>query len=140
MNLIPAYEASKKKDTMKAVTRYRVLDSKDSSAALLEIYPETGVKHQIRCHLGLGLGTPIIGDHKYSHNDSMKPQRLPPSVLTSLGLRQAKVRTVPLHLHAAKVVLPEFDDGQTVVICAKPPKHFIDTCRRLKLKIPFISQ
>ena len=48
---------------------------------------------QIRAHLGLGLGCPIVGDHKYSHAAEMgPPQKLPGAALTRLGIRQAQVR------------------------------------------------
>ena len=48
--------------------------SKKDSAALLELSPMTGVKHQLRVHLAFGLGCPILGDHKYSHLKKMAPQ------------------------------------------------------------------
>ena len=47
----------------------------------------SGVKHQIRVHLGLALGTPILGDTKYSYVDQLqKPQHVKgkKSVLRSL--------------------------------------------------------
>jgi 23S rRNA-/tRNA-specific pseudouridylate synthase len=51
------------------------LVSFQGNASLVEIKPVTGFKHQIRAHLGLGLGTPILGDHKYSYRDNVgKPQ------------------------------------------------------------------
>jgi hypothetical protein len=34
----------------------------------------SGVKHQIRTHLAHALGTPILGDHKYSHYAKLAPQ------------------------------------------------------------------
>ena len=49
-----------------ATTEYRVLAQFDN-ASLALVKPHTGVKHQIRVHLGFGLNTPILGDHKYSH-------------------------------------------------------------------------
>ena len=33
-----------------------------------------GFQHQIRAHLSFGIGCPILGDHKYSHNISNIPQ------------------------------------------------------------------
>ena len=46
-----------------AATEFRVL-STNGSAAMVECLMVSGVKHQIRVHLGLGLGTPILGDSK----------------------------------------------------------------------------
>lgn len=42
----------------------------------MEVWPETGLKHQVRLHLGMGLGCPILGDHKYSHREKLAPQVL----------------------------------------------------------------
>jgi len=118
-----------------AVTNYRVLSSY-GSAALVECTPETGVKHQIRCHLAFGLNTPIIGDHKYSHYSRMAPQKLHPEILQLLGVRQAKVRHIPMHLHAKAIVLPEWIDGRNLFLSARLPKHFIQNMKWLKLKPP----
>ncbi|MPC15305.1 RNA pseudouridylate synthase domain-containing protein 4 [Portunus trituberculatus] len=57
-----------------AITRFKVISKKDS-AALVELSPMTGVKHQLRVHLGFGLSCPILGDHKYSHVKKMAPQK-----------------------------------------------------------------
>ena len=35
---------------------------------------DTGIKHQIRCHLAYGLNCPVLGDHKYSHYSKLAPQ------------------------------------------------------------------
>ena len=48
---------------------------------------------QIRAHLGLGLGCPIVGDHKYTHATEIgPPQKLPGECLQRLGIRQSQVR------------------------------------------------
>ena len=50
---------------------------------------------QIRAHLGLGLGCPIVGDHKYEHAAEIgPPQKLPGACLNRLGIRQSQVRTL----------------------------------------------
>lgn len=46
----------------------------DISSYHLIILIILGFTHQIRCHLGFGLNTPILGDHKYSHFLDFKPQ------------------------------------------------------------------
>jgi len=118
-----------------AETHFKVLSSiKD--CAFLEIRPITGVKHQIRVHLGLGLGCPILGDHKYSHRDKMAPQRLPPQILHRLKLKQSKVREVPMHLHCSKISfeLPTEVSKEPIFIHAKIPHYFTHTLRSLRLK------
>ena len=42
------------------------------NASFVETEMVTGRKHQIRLHLGLGLGTPILGDNKYSYSDKVE--------------------------------------------------------------------
>jgi 23S rRNA-/tRNA-specific pseudouridylate synthase len=118
----------------RAVTYYKTR-STQGNAAFLEVNPQTGVKHQIRAHLGLGLRCPIIGDHKYTYVDRIVPQKLPEDILTKLNVRQAKARNVPMHLHAKLMVIPEIGrNGNNVFIQASLPPHFRDTCSRLGLK------
>lgn len=62
-------------DRKNAITKFRVVDS-NNKAALVELQPLTGFKHQIRAHLAFGLECPILGDHKYSHYVKMAPQVL----------------------------------------------------------------
>lgn len=115
-----------------AVTQYKVLAS-CGRAGYLELWPTTGVKHQLRAHLGLGLRCPILGDHKYSHLRRLAPQKLPGDMLDRLGIRQSKVRDTPLHLHARAVVVPEILDGRNLTVAAELPYHFAKNLRRLKL-------
>ncbi len=64
------------KDLYPAVTEYRTLQS-FLNVSLLEVRPVTGFRHQIRAHLGFGLGCPVIGDHKFTHIEEVgKPQVL----------------------------------------------------------------
>ncbi|CAH1800485.1 unnamed protein product [Owenia fusiformis] len=116
----------------RAVTRYAVLDSNKESA-LVECQPVTDVLHQIRCHMAFGLNTPILGDHRYSHISRIAPQRLYGETLQSLGIRQAKVRHLALHLHATSVVLPHFLGGKNIFIKCLLPKHFATNMKRLKI-------
>lgn len=122
------------RDARRAVTEYQVI-SATKDAALVEIRPRSGVKHQIRCHLSFGMDTPILGDHKYSHFGSLSPQKLPPSMLKSLNLRQPKVRTLPMHLHAKSIVIPGAKaNGETLFITAPLPRHFLENAKSLKLR------
>ncbi|KAM7306244.1 uncharacterized protein ISCGN_009978 [Ixodes scapularis] len=125
--LVPKFRKS-----FAAVTMYRVLAS-CGRAGYLELRPTTGVKHQLRAHLGLGLRCPILGDHKYSHLRRLAPQKLPGDMLDRLGIRQSKVRDAPLHLHARAVVVPEILDGRNLTVAAEVPYHFAKNLRRLKL-------
>ena len=55
-------------DDKKAYTTYNVLQSlkseKFEALNLVELYPQTGRKHQLRQHL-FAIGNPIMGDQKY---------------------------------------------------------------------------
>ena len=86
--------ASPSRDGKHAVTYYKVR-SENGNAALLEVVPETGVKHQIRVHLGFGIRCPILGDHKYTYLDKLVPQKLPNDMLKNLNVRPPKVRNIP---------------------------------------------
>ena len=71
----------------KAETSYKVIDYK-KGLSLLEVYPKTGRKHQIRVHLQ-SINHPILGDNKYNKtNDEYK-----------------EVSSEKMHLHAKEVQL-----------------------------------
>lgn len=126
---------SPSKMARRAVTNYRVIDWKPNTA-LLEVTPETGVKHQIRVHLGFALRTPILGDHKYTYLDRIAPQKLPNNMLTSLNVRPSKVRNIPMHLHALTMILPGVGaDDRNVFLRAPVPLFFRTTMKRLKLRM-----
>lgn len=67
------FQKKRSTKSQKAVTEYTVLSS-HGNAALVELVPQTGVKHQIRVHLASGLGCPVLGDHKFSHHTKLAPQ------------------------------------------------------------------
>ncbi|XP_023215475.1 uncharacterized protein LOC111618225 [Centruroides sculpturatus] len=117
----------------RAITHYNIIATVEN-AALMEVKPETSVKHQIRVHLGFGLRCPILGDHKYSHLDKLAPQRLPDSMLRRLGIQQSKARYVPMHLHLKNLVIPEILDGKNLFFKASLPPHFKANSRSLKFK------
>ena len=52
----------------KAETSYKVIDYK-KGLSLLEVYPKTGRKHQIRVHLQ-SINHPILGDYKYNSTNN----------------------------------------------------------------------
>jgi tRNA pseudouridine65 synthase len=109
--------ASAGQPTRPAVTRYAVLarfdwpfsvDPRHPSAryALIEAFPETGRRHQIRRHLKHA-GHPLVGDATHGkgvHNRA---------VAAWLGVTR-------LWLHAATLELPHPDDGRPLRIDAPP--------------------
>lgn len=42
----------------------------------MDLFPETGRKHQLRIHCAQGLGTPILGDLRYGPDDTMRTRGL----------------------------------------------------------------
>ncbi|MDJ1305715.1 MAG: RluA family pseudouridine synthase [Candidatus Midichloria sp.] len=93
------------KNGRQAITRYKVL-AHNERAALLEVIPVTGRKHQIRAHLA-AIGCPIISDKKYNKEYSLY-NRIAAS----------------LCLHAYELNLALF--GEKLKFQAPLPKHFID--------------
>ena len=123
------------KNAERAVTRYEVL-SRQESWALIECWPLTNVKHQVRVHLAFGLNCPILGDHKYSHFDKIAPMKLHSDMLDKLKVRQSKVRDIALHIHGRAVIIPGFLGGRNLIITAPLPPHFIKNMKSLSLNMP----
>ncbi len=98
------------RDAARAVTIYRVMDSAQKRAALLELTPLTGRTHQLRVHCAAALGCPILGDGKYggaaAHPDGFGDRTL--------------------HLHARALSLPHPDGGVLELAAALPP-HMKET-------------
>ncbi|CAB3985679.1 RNA pseudouridylate synthase domain-containing 4 [Paramuricea clavata] len=131
-------------DSRPAYTRYNVLAQNRNTCSLLKLQPTTGYKHQIRVHLAQGLGTPVLGDHKYS-SEKQQPQVLPLRMLQMLGFKgvenaqsgkrkiQAWQRAlIPLHLHAKEITLDGLE-SKPVIIRAPLPDFFTETISNLKL-------
>ncbi|XP_063072561.1 pseudouridylate synthase RPUSD4, mitochondrial [Engraulis encrasicolus] len=118
-----------------AVTQYRVLDS-SYGCSLVELHPVTDVKDQVRVHMALALGCPILGDHKYAHWEKLAPQQLPKGVLRHLGLEQSKVRHLPLHLHHHHLTLPSFRGHGDITLFCRLPKFFTSSVQKLHLSLP----
>ncbi|KAG0719595.1 Mitochondrial RNA pseudouridine synthase Rpusd4 [Chionoecetes opilio] len=115
-----------------AITKFRTISHRES-AALVELFPMTGVKHQLRVHLAFGLSCPVFGDHKYSHVKKMAPQALPGDMLDKLKMKQSKVRQLPLFLHCKSILVPEIVDGRNIFIQSKIPAYFNKALTILKL-------
>ena len=109
--------------------------ARHGSAALVECGLRTGRKHQIRLHLGLGLGTPVLGDHKFSHADQLdRPQRVKGDIVDRLRIRGSKARDLPIFLHARRVAIPGILPAGDLVITANLPHFFTKTMKKLRLK------
>jgi len=118
-----------------AVTEYTVLSSVDN-ASFVSTTMHSGRKHQIRLHLGLGLGIPILGDHKFSYPTEIgKPQKIHGDILQKLKLKKSKSRHLPIYLHARRVTVPSIlPNGNDLVVVATLPHFFSKTLQKLKLK------
>ena len=86
----------------RAVTRYRVLGSRDG-LAWLELAPETGRTHQLRVHCAVE-GFPVLGDPVYGREPSPR---------------------APLQLHARSVTIPLGGERGSVTVTADPPEHML---------------
>ena len=54
----------------------------------------------------------------------------------ALKIRQSKSRTIPMHLHASLIMIPELGkNGQNIFIRAPLPYHFQQNMRSLKLRL-----
>lgn len=105
-----------------------------NTAALVELEPETGVRHQLRVHLSEAINCQILGDHKYAHPDRYAPQKLPEDMLDCLGIRQSKARNIPMHLHASSLLMPGLgEQNGDLLIRAPLPAMFHFTMKKLKL-------
>nr|XP_009861450.1 mitochondrial RNA pseudouridine synthase Rpusd4 [Ciona intestinalis] len=118
-----------------AITHYRTIDT-TGDLSLVELQPQTTVKHQLRVHMADGLSCPILGDHKYSRYGSLAPQVLPPRVLRMFNIPHSKSRYMPLHLHLQQVLIPGVLDGSkpNMVVGSRLPFHFSRTLNLLKMK------
>jgi tRNA pseudouridine32 synthase / 23S rRNA pseudouridine746 synthase len=85
-----------------SVTAYRVMETFEE-ATLLEVFPHTGRRHQIRAHL-FSIGHPVIGDPLYGKNRPVG------------GAER-------LMLHALELVLRDLD-GQELRLRAELPSDF----------------
>ncbi len=96
-----------------AETFYKVIDYK-KELSLLEVYPKTGRKHQIRVHLK-NISTPILGDNKYfliSNNNK-------------------NLNSKKMHLHAREI---KFNlNNNKYNFTADLPSYFKDTIRDFKM-------
>ncbi len=98
------------KQGKKAVTNYHAIKP-FGNFCWVELKPLTGRTHQLRVHM-LHIGTPILGDLKYSC--------------------PKEYANHPLHLHARSLTLTTID-GNVMTFVASPPSHFETTLQRHKV-------
>ena len=98
-------------------TDFWVMDKAHTKAAWVCYKPETGRTHQLRIHSQL-MGSPIIGDKKYSETDRHMEM---PVILDDLKDQDK------LHLHARRIIFPHPSQPGTVDVTAPLPKHMADT-------------
>ena len=108
---LPAEPGSEGK--REAITGYKVIE-KFRDYTLLEVFPKTGRKHQIRCHFSY-LGHPIVGDKMYGFKNQLCPE----------GLNRQF-----LHASYLKIKLP---DGKEKEFKSKLPKDLEICLQKLKL-------
>ena len=133
-NLIKPKKIRSSSANKPAITNYRTIKSK-GNAALLEVNPITGYKHQIRVHFGLGLNTPVLGDSKYSSVDfDDRPQKVHGDLLERLKVKKSKARDLPILLHAKSIKIPEIMTNKDLHVTASLPHHYVNIMRALKLR------
>ena len=115
-----------------AKTEYKVLSGFGSRCSLLEVHPLTGYKHQIRVHLAEGLHAPVAGDYKYGSQQFRRNERLR---LFNATLKR-RISEGVVYLHAIQLVLPNYTEGQSLVITSPLPVHFVDILNNLGLDLP----
>lgn len=101
--------AADKEEGAHAITYWRLIDTAQRRAALVELLPRTGRTHQLRVHCAEGLHCPILGDGKY-------------------GGATAFMEGLPsmLHLHARALRVPH-PEGGTLELAAALPPHMTET-------------
>ena len=105
-------------DGKNAVTDYQVIASAAEKISWLALMPHTGRTHQLRAHCVI-LGTPIIGDGKYTIVSPHIEQRvdLHEGLLADIADR--------LCLHAYSLTIPR-KTGKPLTVTAPLPKHMAD--------------
>jgi len=99
------------KGKREAITEYKVIE-RFNGYTLLEIFPRTGRKHQIRVHLSY-LNHPIAGDKVYGFKGQFSPE----------GLNQ--------HFLHAKCIKLEMLNGEIKEFCSELPENLQNVINKL---------
>ena len=97
----------------KTETSYKVIDYK-KGLSLLEVYPKTGRKHQIRVHLQ-SINHPILGDYKYNSTNNNK-----------------EVSNEKMHLHAIEIQFVL--NNNKYFFKASLPNFFKETIKKINIE------
>ena len=98
----------------KAETSYKVIDY-NKGLSLLEVYPKTGRKHQIRVHLQ-SINHPILGDYKYKNTNDDNQE----------------VSNEKMHLHAKEI---QFElNNNKYFFKASLPNFFKETIKKINIE------
>ncbi|GIR46886.1 MAG: ribosomal large subunit pseudouridine synthase C [Alphaproteobacteria bacterium] len=98
----------------KAETSYKVIDYK-KGLSLLEVYPKTGRKHQIRVHLQ-SINHPILGDNKYNKTNNDNKE----------------VSSEKMHLHAKEIQFVL--NNNKYFFKASLPNFFKETIKKINIE------
>ena len=98
----------------KAETSYKVIDYK-KGLSLLEVYPKTGRKHQIRVHLQ-SINHPILGDYKYN----------------STSNDNKEISNEKMHLHAKEIQFVL--NNNKYFFKASLPNFFKETIKKINIE------
>ena len=98
----------------KAETSYKVIDYK-KGLSLLEVYPKTGRKHQIRVHLQ-SINHPILGDYKYNSTNNDNKE----------------VSNEKMHLHAKEIQFVL--NNNKYFFKASLPNFFKETIKKINIE------
>uniref|UniRef100_A0A914Z3A6 Pseudouridylate synthase RPUSD4, mitochondrial n=1 Tax=Panagrolaimus superbus TaxID=310955 RepID=A0A914Z3A6_9BILA len=127
--------ATTKEKVFYPLTTYRVLEENPKlHCSYLNVDVQNEIPHQIRCHLGFGIGCPILGDIKYSKIGDNFNQNLSNGILARLELSKNQVRKLPMYIHLREIRIPENSSGSKYTsIRAAIPDFFKFTMKRLSL-------
>jgi len=103
------------KGKRKAITEYKVLKRFGKKYTLVEVFPKSGRKHQIRVHFA-GISHPIVGDKLYGFKNQPEPR----------GLERQF-----LHAEYLKITLP---NGEMKEFASELPEDLREVLRELKSK------
>ena len=98
----------------KAETSYKVIDYK-KGLSLLEVYPKTGRKHQIRVHMQ-SINHPILGDYKYNSTNNVNKE----------------VSNERMHLHAKEIQFVL--NNNKYFFKASLPNFFKETIKKINIE------
>lgn len=117
-----------------SLTRYKIRE-KFSKATLLEAFPVTGRRHQVRAHL-FSIGHPVLGDTRYGKERPVGGA--PATGLNAAGTARAEndMRAAPrLMLHGLELSF-KGPGGKVILLRAEPPPDFVKVLEGFRGRTP----